>query len=121
MDMMSIKQDETDIDEAIKKESLWKCWMILTSRATEQIKDIREYIDAEAEIQGFDSTGVWNYVRRSLRNDEKANRLMGQAQYGGLFSNEGKLSGIVLAIPIILNMICVLFKFHQTLPNPTLE
>ena len=75
--MMSIKQDETNIDEAIKKESLWNCWMILTSRATEQIKDIREYMDAEAEIQGFDSTGVWNYVRHSFRNDEKVKKIDG--------------------------------------------
>ena len=107
----------TDIDEAIKKESLWKCWIILTSRETEQINDIKEYMDAEAEIQGFDSPGIRNYVKRSLGNDEKANRLMRQAKDSDLYNDQRELSGTILIIPIILNMICVLFKFHQTLPD----
>ena len=48
----------TDIDAAIKKESLWNCWMILTSRETEQIKDVKEYMDAEAEIHCFDENNL---------------------------------------------------------------
>ena len=38
----------SDIDDAIKKEKLWNCWMILTSRETTQLVDVKQYMDAEA-------------------------------------------------------------------------
>ena len=109
----------TDIDEAIKKESLWNCWMILTSRETEQIKDVKQYMDAEAEIQGFDAENVKAYITRSLGSEEKTAELLKQAENIGLihcYLFDFKDYGI-LTIPIILSMICVLFKCNQTLPS----
>ena len=106
----------TDIDEAIKKEKLWNCWMILTSRETEQIKDVKQYMDAEAEIQGFDAKNVKAYITRSLGSEEQTAELLKQAENIGLihrgFGNYG-----VLTKPILLSMICVLFKCNQTLSN----
>ena len=43
----------TDIDEAIKKELLGDCWMILTSRETSDIDSLKEYMDAEVQIRGI--------------------------------------------------------------------
>ena len=67
-----------NIDEAIKKEKLWNCWMILTSRETKQLGDIKKYIYAEAEIRGFDSQIVKTYFHRSLGCHQKAEELLGQ-------------------------------------------
>ena len=35
-----------DIDEPIRKKQLWNCWIILTSRQTEDIKKLKENMDA---------------------------------------------------------------------------
>ena len=103
-----------DIDEAIKKESLWNCWMLLTSRETEQIKDIKEFMDAEAEIKGFDEINVEAYITRSLGSEEKTKDLLKQARNCKLI---GSWDYGILAIPILLNMVCVLFKCNKSLPS----
>ena len=41
----------SDIDKALVKRSLWNCHIILTSRETAEIKNLKEYMDAEAEIR----------------------------------------------------------------------
>ena len=104
----------TDIDEAINKESLWNCWMILTSRETEQIQDIKQYMDAEAGIQGFDRKNIRQYVTRSLGTSEKNDKLLKKAEKSGL--HDWYRYGM-LVVPVLLNMICVLFNSNQTLPN----
>ena len=53
-----------DIDNAITKNSLWNCCLILTSRETEQIKELKEYMDAEVEICGFDTNNVVQYITK---------------------------------------------------------
>ena len=53
-----------DIDEAIEKQKLWDCWMIVTSRESEQIKHVKEYMDAEAEIHGFDEDNIKKYLTK---------------------------------------------------------
>ena len=103
-----------DIDEAIKKESLWNCWMLLTSRETEQIKDIKEFMDAEAEIKGFDEINVEAYITRSLGSEEKTKDLLKQARNCKLI---GSWDYGILTIPILLNMVCVLFKCNKSLPS----
>ena len=59
----------TDIDKAIVRDALWNCWLILTSRETEQLRDIKENMDAEAEIKGFEGDNIRQYVTRSLGNE----------------------------------------------------
>ena len=48
----------TDIDEAIKKEKLWNSWMIISSRESEPIKDLKGFMDTEVEIRGFSESSV---------------------------------------------------------------
>ena len=102
-----------DIDEAIKKEKLWNCWMILTSRETTQLADVKQYMDAEAEIRGFDSKNIKKYVYRSLGCREKAKELLKQVGQRGLMG----ISGSIMTIPILLHMICVLFMCNMSLPK----
>ena len=103
----------TDIDDAIRKEKLWNCWMILTSRETTQIGDVKQYMDAEVEIRGFDSTNIKTYVSRSLGGEEIAEKLLDQVEQTGLIV----FSESILAIPILLHMICVLFVCNMSLPK----
>ena len=121
----------TDIDETIKKEKLWNCWMILTSKETTQLGDVKKYLDAEAEIRGFDSKNVKTYVHRSLGCHEKAEELLEQVVQRGLMTTT-EISRIIQArgqrglidifksimtIPILLHMICVLFVCNKSLPK----
>ena len=103
----------TDIDDAIRKEKLWNCWMILTSRETTQLGDVKQYMDAEVEIRGFDSTNIKSYVSRSLGGEEIAEKLLDQVEQTGLIV----FSESILAIPILLHMICVLFVCNMSLPK----
>ena len=94
----------TDIDDAIRKESLGDIWMILTSRETEQLYDIKQYMDAEVEIRGFDSHSVKSYICQYMENDQKATELLKQAEARGM-----SFRGSILNIPMLLNMVCSLF------------
>ena len=64
------------IDNAITKDSLADCWIILTSRETKQLIPLREYMNAEAEIKGFDSEGVREYMTKCLGSTDKQTELM---------------------------------------------
>ena len=109
----------TDIDEAIKKESLWKCWMILTSRKT----DVKNFMDAEVEIHGFQGNDVIKFMTQSLGNEQKTRQLVEEAASKGLCNSLGQggfdFRFSLLTIPFLLNMVCFLFNFKMTLPKTT--
>ena len=101
-----------DIDEAIRKESLGDIWMILTSRETEQLYDIRQYMDSEVEIQGFDEHSVKTYVHRYMEDERKATE----------FLKRTKATRSMLHTPMLLNMICSLFdETDSALPKTRTE
>ena len=105
----------SDIDRAFTKRNLWNSYIVLTSRETDQIKNLKEYMDAEAEIHGFDRTNVKKYITHSLGCEEKAEALLDQAKRNSLYDNWK--DGSLLSIPILLHMICVLFMCKNTLPR----
>ena len=114
-----------DIDNAITKNSLWNCWVILTSRETEQIKELKEYMDAEVEICGFDDNNVVQYITKYFGSEEKADELLKQAAAKGLCDGDEDYGYLFhdsfLQVPFLLNMICVLFSCNSTLPESKLE
>ena len=97
-----------DIDAAIKKESLWNCWIILTSRETEQIKEIKEYMDAEAELEGFDENNVKEYITKYLDDKSKTDELLSQALQNNL-CHGNKEKGI-----FSLGLACSKYPFYFT-------
>ena len=103
-----------DIDEAIKKEKLWNCWMILTSRETEDIKKLKENMDGEVEIRGFDGKNIDKYMELFLGSAEKRTELLTKARIAGL--GKPDYWGI-LTVPIFLHIICILFLSHEPLPR----
>ena len=106
-----------DIDEAIKKEKLWNCWMILTSRETEQIKDLKKYMDAETEIHGFDKDSIKIFIEQTLESPEKCEQLLNDAAKSGFYWKYNGRNYEILSIPILLKMICVLYRRNLTLPK----
>ena len=113
----------SDIDKAIERRNLWNSWLILTSRETEQIKDIKDYMDAEAVINGFDKKNIKAYMVKYLGSKDDRKKLLDQAARKGLceaYEVDGEILCCdvgMLAIPILLNMICVLFLCNLTLPS----
>ena len=63
-----------DIDETIKKEKLWDSWMIISSRESKQIKDLKGYMDIEVEIRGFSESSVETYTYKYMENEQKAEK-----------------------------------------------
>ena len=111
----------TDIDEAIKKEKLWNCWMILTSRETDDAKMVKEFMDVEIDTHGFINENVVEYIEKSLGNKEVAQQLLKEVVNNDLCDSDG-FGGInfelsLLAVPILLKMICSLFLCRSTLPK----
>ena len=108
-----------DIDEAIEKRKLWNCWMIVTSRESEQIKHVKEYMDAEAEIHGFDAENIKKYLTKSLGSNEKCDELWNEVMERGLIKENdlGELEYNIVDIPLFLHMVCSLFSSNQTLPE----
>ena len=111
-----------DIDKAIEKKSLWNCHLILTSREREEVGSIKEYMDAEFEIEGFDGNGIENYISRSFAHDDlKSDQLLLEAAANDLCLPDGK-GGYsydlgFLMIPLFLNIICSLFLSKMALPR----
>ena len=109
-----------DIDEAIEKQKLWKCWVIVTSRESEQIKHVKEYMDAEAEIHGFDGENIKKYLTKSLGSKEKCDELWSKAMEKGLIKKDvlgDELEFNIVDIPLFLHMVCSLFSYNHTLPE----
>ena len=97
------------IDEAIEKENLWNCWIIVTSRVIQELEEIKPFMDAEAAINGFSEAKVKEYASKFLDSEEDGDELIEKAQESRIIN--------ILSIPIILQMLCVLFRSSQSLPE----
>ena len=97
------------IDSVLVRSSLWDSWVILTSRPFDQVDLIKPYFDAEATIIGFSEESIKIYASTFLESEE-----MGQR-----FLEIGKRNQIldILCVPLILQMMCVLFQSGQDLPQ----
>ncbi len=116
------------VNEAITRDSLPDCTVLLTSRDTDKLIQLRHHMDVEAEITGFDPKRVKEYITKFLESSEKCEELLSTAHSRGVIwrwynaddtdeiKNE-KINYGILQIPILLHMICVLFQTKVSLPN----
>ena len=119
------KRGNEDIDDAIKRDCLRNCWIIVTSRETEELAEIRQYMDAEAKITGFDASGVEEYATKYLGSKEKCDELLRvaedseiiQREYNEDEDDDDNTDYGILSIPIMLHMICCLFLRKASLPR----
>ena len=115
----------SDIDKTIEKRRLGSCCLVLTSRETEEIARIKDCMDAEFEIQGFAGNSIQKYIKRSVGSDENADKLLKEAVANELCSpddeEEYDFTGSFLMIPMLLNIICNLFRNNISLPKTKTE
>ena len=71
----------------------------------------RQFMDAEAQIIGFTEENIAAYVEKFLGEKHKGlkKELVDAAKRKGLYS--------ILRIPIILQMVCILYVDDKTLPT----
>ena len=107
------------IDDLIRKRSRDDCWLILTSREKKKTNDLRQFMHAEAEIKGFNNKKIPEYIEKRLGTKQRANHLLNQAERKGLIRRRLLATSDfgLLAIPLLLNMICVLFLMASKLPS----
>ncbi len=99
----------SSIDSVIEKDTLWNCWIVLTSRPTDGLDEIRIYMDAEAEIKGFNEEQIQEYATKILKCRFKAEAMLQLAMESGIED--------LLHIPILLQMVCILFQTSESLPD----
>ena len=81
---------------------LRNCWIVLTSRETKELHILRKYLDAEAEITGFDEERVVEYITKYLGDRMKCEELLDTVEKSELI-NRGSLRPKfgILCIPIL--------------------
>ncbi len=113
----------SDIDDAITKDLLPDCWIVLTSRDSKQLKKIEDDMDLKAEILGFDPARVEEYITKYLGSEEKCAELLTIAKNSGIINRKySRDKGWhdhfgILCVPLLLHMICVLFTREVSLPR----
>ncbi len=107
----------TDIDNALIR-GLPYSSILLTSRDTKEVAELRPHMDVEAEITGFDPERVEEYITKYLGSENKCGELVAVANANQLRkeTDEGIDYGI-MQVPIMLHMICVLFQRNVSLPR----
>ena len=133
------------IDKVITKDLYRNCSIVLTSRETEELPAVREYMDSEAEILAFDDPKMKEYISKYLGSTEKSNDLIkavlgaansisssngtgssvASSNSAGEFSGDSRLdiqfydASILefLRKPFLVHMVCVLYCRHSSLPK----
>ncbi len=97
------------IDAILEQSNLWDSWIVLTSRPFDKVDDLRQYFDAEATIMGFSDESIKTYASKFFQNAEKAETFLAKAVDNQILD--------ILHIPLILQMMCVLFQSGHDLPK----
>ncbi len=106
------------VEEALNKKSLPHSCLVLTSRDTKEVVAIRQYMDIEAEITGFDPEKVEEYIKKYLGSEEKCQELIELSKSKQLRKDfDQNIDYGIMHIPILLHMICVLFQTRVSLPK----
>ena len=112
---------------------------------TEELPAVREYMDSEAKILGFDDTRMKEYISKYLGSTEKSNHLIKAVKIAAtlISSNSGTGNPVApsnsvgeiyddspfeihfydgsflefLHKPFLLHMVCVLYCRHSSLPK----
>ncbi len=97
------------IDSVLEQSSLYHSWVIVTSRPFDKVDDLRQYFDAEATIMGFSDESIKIYASKFFQSAEKAETFLAKAADNQILD--------ILHIPLILQMMCVLFQSGHDLPK----
>ena len=82
------KRNNKFINEALTKSHLRNCWVVVTSRETKHLFTVRECIDAEAQITGFNPKRVKEYVHKYLEDASEARKFFQQVKESELIDDK---------------------------------
>ena len=106
------------VDQTISRESLPNTCVLLTSRDIKELVELRQFIDVEAEITGFDPQRVEEYITKYLGSSKKCQKLITLANKNHLRrETDDRIDYGIMQVPIMLHMICVLFQRKVSLPK----
>ena len=112
------------IDNALTKQSLRNCYIVLTSRTTKQLAKLRKCMDYEVDIVGFDDETAVQYAKKFLQSNTKGKSLNEQFQKADnqrqahFLKDESWRISSMLKIPILLQMICCLMSEDEDYSLP---
>ena len=111
-----------DIDRVIEMPDI-STFVILTSRPGYVSKEMKNEMDGEVVIEGFNDKNIQKCSEKYLGSKEKSSVMLEQAEQAGIYKNNSdpKDSRSLLRVPIILLMICVIFEEKQSLPKTRTE
>ena len=102
------KGTNTAIDNAIES-TIGNCFLILTSRPDGHVsEDVRMKMDGEIIIEGFSKENISKYSTKYLESEDESKTMLKQAVQSGIRD--------LLHVPIILLLVCLLFKQDSSLP-----
>ena len=76
------------IDKTLHKLYLRNCWIIVTSRETMELDDIRSFADGEAKIMGFDTQSVPKYIRKYVGSRQLTMKLLDSVRKSNIIGEE---------------------------------
>ena len=94
----------TSVDDVIERRSSQNSQILLSSRETQQVKNIRKYLDDEIELQGIDEAEIEEYINDSLADKNKGTELSKRVKE--ILQLTQKEESIVSPTPSLVNMIC---------------
>ncbi len=112
-----------EIDEVIQRDKLGHCCVVITSRTSDQLGNIRKYMDLEVEILGFDEKTAQVYAGKYLGDEKKGITLMEKISnidaknYMHVIENNPSSLQTLVQLPILLQMVCVLNEGEHSLPE----
>ena len=113
----------TEIDTAIEK-TVGKCFLILTSRPQDGLdftKNIKNKMDGEVIIEGFSDENIRKCGSQLPGSEKDCEQFLKEVQEQSQQRNVSpvKYTGLydLLKIPIMLLMLCVLYKENKCLPE----
>ena len=103
----------TEIDTAIEQ-TIGKCFLILTSRpqdGTDFTKNIKEKMDGEIIIEGFSNKNIKKCCSLFLGSETECEQFLEEVKKQSTVDRTGLYD--LLKIPIMLLMLCVLYKENK--------
>ncbi len=112
------KGSNSHIDNVLtKRGSVPNCCVLVSSRDTKDIGELRQSMNREAQIAGFDPERVVEYITKFLGNEYLCLLLIQNAIKCGIAGRIWPYDCGIMKIPMFLHMICVLFQRKIPIPG----
>ncbi len=106
------KGKNQDIDNIIKN-GMGNCYIIITSRSGSHLDDIRRFMSGEVRITGLSHENIYKCAEHFLDSEEVSEVMLEQC--GSDYFKKDSLWNL-LRIPILLLMVCMIYKQNKSLP-----